>query len=70
MWQASYLAGGPLRRLHWYGQVGNSNSAVKTAFEKVWSWKAHYDLEAADREGLQRVKFLGYLMTETPGDVM
>ena len=53
------------RRLRWYGHVECSNGAVKTAFHiqaegKVWAWEAQEDMEAADREGLQRVEALGY----------
>ena len=42
------------RRLYWYGQVECSNSAVKTAFDIQVDIKC--DLEATDREGLQRVE--------------
>ena len=42
------------RRLHWYGHIECSNGAVKTAFDI----QAKDDLEAADREGLQRLKTL------------
>ena len=52
------------RRLRWYGHVERSNGAVKTAFDiqewKAWAWEAQNDMEAADREGLQRVEALGY----------
>ena len=53
------------RRLRWYGHVERSNGAVKTAFDiqvdgKRQAWEAQDDMEAADREGLQRVKALGY----------
>ena len=38
-----------------------SNGAVKTTFDlqvdwKAWAWEAKDDMEAADREGLQRVE--------------
>ena len=49
-----------------------SNGAVKTAFDiqivgKTSAWEAQDDLEAADREGLQRVEALqlSTLMIET-----
>ena len=53
------------RRLRWYGHVERSNSAVKTAFhihlrESVGLGGPRWALEAADREGLQRVEALGY----------
>ena len=50
------------RRLCWYGHVECSNGAVKTDSHtgKVWAWEAQDEMEAADREGLQRVEALGY----------
>ena len=50
------------RKLRWYGYVERSNGAVKTAFDiqiDGKAWKAQDDMEAADREGLQRVEALG-----------
>ena len=49
------------RRLYWYGHVICSNGAVKTAFHiqvegKSGIREAQDDMEAADREGLQRVE--------------
>ena len=51
------------RRLHWYGHVERSNGAVKTAFHIGVEGKRGHGrpkMEAADREGLQRVEALGY----------
>ena len=52
------------RRLRWYGHVEHSNGAVKTLtyrlMDQAWVWEATDDMEAADREGLQRVEALGY----------
>ena len=55
------------RSLHWYGHVERSNGAVKTAFDIVLQivgkrgpGRPQDDLEAADREGLQRVAALSY----------
>ena len=52
------------RRLRWYGHVERSNGAVKAAFDiqvdESVGLEAQNDMEAADREGLQRVEALGY----------
>ena len=51
------------RRLRWYGYVlqwCNQNSLWHTGWWKAWAWKAQNDMEAADREGLQRVEALSY----------
>ena len=53
------------RRLPWYGHVERSSGAIKTAFDiqvdgKRGPGRAQNDMEAADREGLQRVEALGY----------
>ena len=52
------------RRLRWYGHVECSNGAVKTAFDIQVDGKhgpsRPKDMEAADREGLQRMEALGY----------
>ena len=52
------------RRLRWYGHVECSSGAVKTAFhiqvEENVGLEAQDDIEAADRDGLQRVEALGY----------
>ena len=47
------------RRLHWYGHVERSNGAVTTAFD-IQAWETLGDMEAAEREELQRVEALGY----------
>ena len=38
----------------------NQDSLWHTGWWKAWAWKAQNDMEAADREGLQRVEALGY----------
>ena len=53
------------RRLRWYGHVERSNGAVKIAFDvqilgKHGPGRPEDDLEAADRERLQRVEALSY----------
>ena len=53
------------RRLCWYGHVECSNGEVKTAFDiqvdgKHGPGNPQDDMEAADREGLQRVEALSY----------
>ena len=53
------------RRIWWYGHVECSSGAIKTAFDILVDGKrghrgAQNDMEAADREGLQRVEALGY----------
>ena len=54
------------RRLRWYRHVERSNGAAKTTFDiqvagkRGPAWEAQDDLEAADRQGLQRVEALGY----------
>ena len=52
------------RRKRWYGHVERSSGAVDslwhTGWWKAWAWEAQDDMEAADREGLQRVEALGY----------
>ena len=52
------------RRLRWYRHVERSNGAVKTALTyrlmESMAWEAQNDMEAADRQGLQRVEALGY----------
>ena len=48
------------RRLRWYGHVERSNGAAKTAFHIQVEGKCGPDMEAADREGLQRVEALSY----------
>ena len=47
------------RRLRWYGHVERSSGAIKTAFDIQVDGKQN-DMEAADREGLQRVEALGH----------
>ena len=42
--------------LQWCSQV----SLWHTGWWKAWAWEAQDDMEAADREGLQRVEALGY----------
>ena len=42
--------------LQWCSQ----DSLSYTGWGKVWAWEAQDDMEAADREGLQRVEALGY----------
>ena len=51
------------RRLRWYGHLQRSNGAIKSAYDiqvegKAEAWEAQDDLEAADREGSQRVEAL------------
>ena len=54
------------RRLRWYGHVERSSGAVETAFDiqvdgkRGRAWEAQNDMEAAHREGLQRVEALSY----------
>ena len=36
------------------------NITVFTGWGKAWAWEAKDDMEAADREGLQRVEALSY----------
>ena len=48
------------RRLRWYEHVERSNGAVKTAFDIHVDQEAQDDLQAADREGSQRVEALSY----------
>ena len=38
----------------------NQDSLWHTGWWKAWAWEAQNDMEAADREGLQRVEALGY----------
>ena len=38
----------------------NQDSLWHTGWWKAWAWHAKNDMEAADREGLQRVEALGY----------
>ena len=38
----------------------NQDSLWHTGWLKAWAWEAQNDMEAADREGLQRVEALGY----------
>ena len=38
----------------------NQDSLWHTGWWKVWAWEAQNDMEAADREGLQRAEALGY----------
>ena len=42
--------------LQWCSQ----DSLWHTGWWKVWAWEAQDDMEAADREGVQRVEALGY----------
>ena len=42
--------------LQWCSQ----DSLWHTGWWKAWAWEAKNDMEAADREGLQRVEALGY----------
>ena len=42
--------------LQWCSQ----DSLWHTGWWKAWAWEAQNDMEAADREGLQRVEALGY----------
>ena len=42
--------------LQWCSQ----DSLWHTGWRKAWAWEAQNDMEAADREGLQRVEALGY----------
>ena len=51
------------RRLRWYRHVEHSNGAVKTAFDIQDEGKhrpGRPKMQAADREGFQRVEALGY----------
>ena len=52
------------KRLCWYGcgrlQWCSQNSLWHTGWWKVCAWEAQDDMEAADREGLQRVEALDY----------
>ena len=52
------------RRLRYYGhktlQWCSQDSLWPTGWWKVWAWEAQDDMEAADREGLQRVEALVY----------
>ena len=50
------------RRLRWYGHVERSNEAVKTALDIQVDGKRGpgKPMEAANREGLQRVEALDY----------
>ena len=41
----------------------NQDSLWHTGYWKAWAWEAQNDMEAADREGLQRVEALGYQPT-------
>ena len=38
----------------------NQDSLSHTGWRKAWAWEAQHDMEAADREGLQRVEALSY----------
>ena len=38
----------------------NQDSLWHTGWWKAWAWEAQNDMEAVDREGLQRVEALGY----------
>ena len=38
----------------------NQDSLWHTGWWKAWAWEAQNDMEAADKEGLQRVEALGY----------
>ena len=64
------------RRLWWYGHVEcwrertcgklqwcSQDSLWHTGWRKAWAWEAQDDMEAADREGLQRVEALGYQLS-------
>ena len=44
----------------WIAPMGSQDSLWHTGWWKAWAWKAQNDMEAADREGLQRVEALGY----------
>ena len=52
------------RRFRWYGhamlQWCSQDSLWHTGWWKAWAWETQDDMEAADREGLQRVEALGY----------
>ena len=55
----------------WNAPTVQSRQLLTYRFWKAWAWEAQNDLEAADREGLQRVKAqLSTLMMETPGDLV
>ena len=41
-------------------QLCSQDSLSHTGWGKAWAWEAQDDMEAADREGLQRVEALGY----------
>ena len=47
------------------------DSLWPTVWWKAWAWEAHDGMEAADREGLQRVEaLLSTLMIDIPGDLV
>ena len=47
----------------------NQDSLWHTGWWKAWAWEAQNDMEAADREGLQRVcSLLSAVMIDVPGD--
>ena len=49
----------------------NQDSLWHTGWWKAWAWEAQNDMEAADREGLQRVEArLSTLMIDVPGDLV
>ena len=52
------------RRLVWYGrgtlQWCSQDSRSHTGCGKAWAWEVQDDMEAADREGLQRMEALSY----------
>ena len=44
----------------WNALIVQSTAFHIQAEEKAWAWEAQDDMEAADREGLQRVEALSY----------
>ena len=44
----------------WNAPVVQSRQPFTYRLRKAWAWEAQDDMEAADREGLQRVEALSY----------
>ena len=44
----------------WNALMVQSRQPFTYRLRKVWSWKTQDDMEAADRQGLQRLEALGY----------
>ena len=44
----------------WDTPVVQSRQPMTYGLMKAWAWEAQDDMEAADREGSQRVEVLGY----------